>query len=325
MKKTLLLFLVLLGTGWAVKAQQEPQFTMFMFNKQMINPAYAGSREVLSFTGLYRNQWVNMEGAPVTYNFGAHSPMSKSPRVSLGGLVYADKISVFDQYGIYGQYAYRFPVSSSSTLSLGLQAGVENFSARFSDLDPRDPFAGDVVINQDIRGAWLPNFGMGAYLSSDNYYVGFSVPRIIQNRYNRDASPGNVNLARQFRHYFLMAGLIVPLSNVVIMKPNFQGKYVTNPGMNIETPLSMDYNMSFIFLDRFLLGISYRTNVVRNNDSFNAIFEMQITPNLRMGYAYDYTLSELQSYNSGSHEVMIGYDIAKRIKAYTSPRFIKYF
>ena len=316
MRKILLLLIVIVGSGWALRAQQEPHFTMFMFNKQMINPAYAGARDALSFTGLYRNQWVNMDGAPVTYDLGVHSPLNNNPRVSLGGLVYADKISVFDQYGLYGQYAYRFPVSNTSTLSLGLQAGVENFS---------DPFAGDVVINQNIQSAWLPNFGVGAYLSSDLYYLGMSVPRIIQNQYNRDAGTGTTNAARQFRHYFLMGGLILPLSNVVKLKPNFMAKYVTNPGRNIETPLSMDYNLSFIFLDRFLLGASYRTNVIKNHDSFDAIFEMQLTPNMRMGYAYDYTLSELQSYNSGSHEIMLGYDIAKRIKAYTSPRFIKYF
>lgn len=211
-------------------------------------------------------------------------------------------------------------------LSLGLQAGIDNFSGRLTDLNPRDPFSQDVAINSDIENSWLPNFGTGAYLYHERYYVGFSIPRLIQNQFDPSASAGSGDeMARQYRHYFLMGGVVVPISKALKLRPNVMAKYLSNPGKDIQTPLSADFNLSLIIYDRFTVGGSFRSNIVHNHDSFDAIFEAQLTENLRMGYAFDYSLSELQDFNSGTHELLISYEFGNRIKSFTTPRFVKYF
>lgn len=323
MKKAAILISVILLTAFSMTAQQDPHFTMYMFNKQMINPAYAGAREALSISGLYRNQWVGLDGAPKTINAGIHSPVSpdNESRVALGLLVFNDQIGVSNTFGLYGQYAYRLPVSEKTKLSLGIQGGFSTYTGRFSELTARDGISGDGSINEDIISSLLPNLGFGAYLYHDNYYLGFSIPRLMQNKYDPDAIPSNnTDVARQLRHYFLMGGVVLPLSDDVKIRPNLILKYITNPGKNIAVPFDADFNLSVMFFDRVLLGASYRLE-----DSFDAIFEVQITNMLRFGYAYDFTVSALDPYNKGTHEIMIGYDISTAIKAYTTPRFIKYF
>lgn len=323
MKKLTIVLGIFLGLSLVATAQQDPHFTMYMFNKQMINPAYAGSREALSFNALYRNQWVGMNGHPETVNVGAHGPINPDDqsRVALGILAFNDKIGVSNTFGLYAQYAYRIPVSDKTKLSLGLQGGFSTFTGRFSDLHPKDAAPGDPSISEDIKSAFLPNVGFGAYLYHDRYYAGFSIPMLMQNQYDKDAvATGNTDVARQLRHYFLMGGVVIPVSDFMKVRPNVILKYVYNTGKNITVPFDMDANLSFLFFDRFLVGASYRLD-----DSFDAMFEMQVTNMLRIGYAYDFTTSELNKYNDGTHEIMIGYDISSSIKAYTTPRFIKYF
>lgn len=330
MKKLLIIGLLLLP-GLGALAQQSPQFTMYMFNQQMINPGYAGARGALSLSGLYRKQWVGIEGAPETFNVGIHSPGDLNAdfsRAAFGGLIFNDRIGIENQTGVYFQYAYRIPLDDANAkiLSLGLQTGFINYTANFSELNPRDPFNQDNSINKDIRNSFLPQFGFGAYLMHQNYYVGFSVPHLIQNKYDKEAIATNgQEVSRQLRHYFLMGGYVFDLGNNFKLRPQVIGKYVYNEGKNVRSPLSMDYNLSLILMDRFLIGASLRTNIVQNNDAFSVMLESQITRSLRMGYAYDYTLSELQDYNNGSHEIMIGYDFNQAIKAFATPRFIRYF
>lgn len=330
MKKYLIVFLWLMP-GLSTLAQQDPQFTMYMFNQQMINPAYVGARNALSVNGLYRNQWVSMPGAPETFTVGVHTPGDVNAdfsRAAFGAVIFNDRISVFSQTGAYFQYAYRIPLDDQNRtiMSFGLQAGFVNFTANLSDLNPRDGFNSDLSINQDIRNAFLPQFGFGAYLMNSKYYAGFSVPHLIQNRYDRDAIvTNNEDISRQLRHYFLMGGYVFDLGTTLKVRPQVIGKYITNPGRNTGSPLSMDYNVSLIIMDRFLVGTSLRTNIIENSDAFSVILESQVTRNLRIGYAYDYTLSELNPYNDGTHEVMIGYDFSEAMKAIATPRFIRYF
>lgn len=323
MKKTTIVLSIFLGLAFVATAQQDPHFTMYMFNKQMINPAYAGSRESLSLNALYRNQWVSMEGAPKTINVGAHGPVSPDDesRVALGILAFNDQIGVSNTFGLYAQYAYRIPMSENTKLSLGLQGGFSTFTGRWSDLNPRDPHGQDPSIQEDIKSALLPNLGFGAYLYHDRYYVGLSIPHLMQNQYDKDAvASNNSDVARQLRHYFVMGGVVLPVSDFLKLRPNAILKFINNPGKDIAAPFDADLNLSFLFHDRFLVGASYRLD-----DSFGGILEMQVTNMLRIGYAYDFTTSDLNRYHDGTHEIMIGYDISNSIKAYTTPRFIKYF
>lgn len=337
MKKLLIICLLVLP-GITSLAQQDPQFTMYMFNQQMINPAYVGARNALSINGLYRNQWVSMPGAPETFNIGVHTPGDVNAdfsRAAFGAVIFNDRISVFNQTGAYFQYAYRIPLDDQNRtiMSFGLQAGFVNFTANLSELNPRDGFTSDLSINQDIRNAFLPQFGFGAYLMSDKYYAGFSIPHLIQNKYDREAvTTNNQEVARQLRHYFLMGGYVFDLGTNFKLRPQMIAKYVFNSGKNIRSPLSMDYNLSLIVMDRFNIGASFRTNtnalssdLTSRSDAVSIILETQVTKNLRMGYAYDYNLSELSAYNDGTHEIMIGYDFSQAIKAFATPRFIRYF
>lgn len=325
--KKLLLTIVLIVPGLVALAQQDPHFTMYMFNQQMINPAYAGARNALSLNGLYRKQWVSMDGAPETFNVGVHTPGDVNAdfsRAAFGGLIFNDRIGVTNQTGVYFQYAYRVPFDEKGSrfLSMGLQAGFITYTANFSRLNPRDGFPQDGSINQDITNRFLPNVGFGAYLMDARYYLGFSIPHLLQNQYDRNAiiNAATNDVARQLRHYFLMGGYVFDLGTSVKMRPHIIAKYVYNPGKDITVPFDADFNLSLIYNDRFLVGASYRLQ-----DAFSAILEMQVTRNLRMGYAYDYTLSELNNYHNGTHEIMIGYDFSQAIKAFATPRFIRYF
>ena len=320
MKKYLIIAVgMLLSLG--AYAQQDPHFTMYMFNKQVLNPAYVGSKEVTTINALYRNQWVGWgEGKPQTINAGIHSPIDGKTdfkKVALGLFAYNDNIGVSNTLGIYGQYAYRMPLSENVILSLGIQAGVANYRNNLTELNPID--GGDNVLATDIQSSWLPNVGLGAYLYSDKFYVGLSVPRLVQNQLDKDDVPTTGDMvARQYRHYFGMAGYVFPVSDNVKLKPNIMVKHVGSD--ELGTPFDADFNMTAYFYDRVAIGASYRLA-----DAVSGILELQITKSLRAGYAYDYTLSEIGNFNSGSHEIMIGYDFGEKLKAFTTPRFINYF
>ena len=324
MKKYIIIAVGMLLTIGA-SAQQDPHFTMYMFNKQVLNPAYVGSREVTSATALYRNQWAGWgDGKPTTINAGINSPIDGKTdykRVALGIFAFNDNIGVSNTFGLYGQYAYRMPLDddASTILSLGLQAGFVNYRNMLTELNPIDP--GDQLLQEDIVNSFMPNIGMGAYLYSDKFYVGLSIPRLVQNQYDKEEIPtGNDLVAKQYRHFFGMAGYVFTLTDNVKIKPNVMAKYVGLFTSRIDAPFDADFNVTFYFMDRFGIGASYRLE-----DSFDAILEMQITKNLRAGYSYDYTTSEIGGFEKGSHEIMIGYDFGEKIKSFTTPRFIKYF
>jgi type IX secretion system PorP/SprF family membrane protein len=324
MKKAIVILACALITGLSVNAQQLSQYTMFMFNRQMINPAYVGSRDAISITGLFRRQWTGIEGSPTSYNIGVHSPIGLQkdfPRVGLGLLVSSDKIGIERVISVMSQYAYRIPVGEKSVLQLGLQLGFFNYKADFSKLDPRDPIGNDPLINMDVRNLYLPAMGAGAYLYGERYYVGFSTSRATQNAADDLGSNADPNeKPTVYRHYWLMGGMVFPITDVFSLKPNVMAKYVINPGVDVRVPFDADFNLMFEFYKRFQFGISYRLE-----DSFDFILELQATKNLRVGYAYDYTLSGLNQYTKGSHEIMVGLDFGNKIKAYTTPRFIKSF
>jgi type IX secretion system PorP/SprF family membrane protein len=296
-------------------AQQDPHFTMYMFNKQVINPGYIGSRPGLYFQGLYRTQWVGMKGAPKTMNFGAHGIIPDT-KVALGLHVMNDVLGVTSHTGIYGQYAYNVPMRDDVVLSLGLQAGLTRFSAKLLDLNqPVWAYpGGDAILNNNTVSAWLPNLGAGAYMGNEQFYIGISVPHLIDNYYDKSLTgQGLVGEAKQYKHYFAMAGVRLEASDRVDIQPQIITKFVS--GENLKVPFDADFDLGMIFNDMIMFGVAYRLS-----DSFDAYVRAQVTKNLSIGYAYDLTISELNEYTSGSHEILVGWEIGEQIQKVVGPR-----
>jgi type IX secretion system PorP/SprF family membrane protein len=299
-KWTLLSCLALIiSTGYA---QQQAMYTQYMFNGLAINPAYAGSQESLTLTALGREQWIGIDGAPSSQTFSAHSPL-RNDKVALGMLLTHDEIGVTNQYGAYGMYAYRIHFKKG-TLSAGLQAGFNTYKARFSDVLVRQGDDGSFA-SDDVQ-SFLPNFGAGLYYSTQRFYVGFSLPQLLTNPY--PGSDGST--ARQYRHWFLTSGYVFELSPQLKLKPNILVKAVEG------APVEVDINANLLINEVLWVGLSYRSF-----DALSLILEFQIGPQFRVGYAYDYTLTELQPFNTGSHELMVNYRFKKKDKKMLTPRY----
>ena len=299
--------IVLLTFGWGgfsatATAQQQAMYTQYMFNGLALNPAYAGSHDALSLTGLARIQWVGIEGAPNTQTFAAHSPIAD--RSSVGLFLIHDNIGVTNQYGIYSSYAYRIPMGKGA-LSMGLQVGFNNYSINLNQVSTK---LQDQNFSVSDGGGLLPNFGAGLFYSSERFYVGASVPHIRNNELFQD----NVESfnARQFRHYFLTAGYVFDVGPSLKLKPNFLVKAVQG------APVEYDINANLLIKEVLWVGASYRTN-----DAMSFLIEMLLSPQLRLGYAYDYTTTELQEFNTGSHELMLNYRFAFDKSKVLSPRY----
>lgn len=279
-------FLSLYFTGYA---QQDIMFTQYMFNGMAINPAYAGSHDALSLTALYRKQWVNIEGAPSSLTFSAHSPLPKE-RWGVGLLLSNDKIGINNVTNIMASGSYYIPVSEKGKLALGIQLGINSIRSDFSDLTVDDP--NDEYLQVTDVTAMKPNIGAGLYYYTNAAYIGFSAPRLLQNNFENQG----VVARKQQRHYFLTGGHIFTLSPNFKIKPNFMMKVVEG------APIELDLNANVLFIERLWLGLSWRSL-----DSFDAIIQFHVNEQLSIGYAYDFTTTELGNYTSGSHEIMINY------------------
>lgn len=303
---------ILAGLGFGtVKAQQDPMYSQYMFNGLSINPAYAGSRDALSTTFIYRKQWVGLDGAPTTQSFSLHSP-TRNRRNAFGFQMVNDRISYLGQTWLTFSYAYRLPVGEKGMLHLGLQASIYNYRINWSQAELIDP--NDNVAATYGKSLWLPNAGTGAWYYTDKFYVGLSAPHLLVNSLDKNR-PGisilaaNQNIAALRRHGFFTAGYVFDLSPDVKFKPSLLLKYV------YSAPLEMDVNAQFYFFDKLGVGGSYRTG-----DGMVAMINYYFTPQLHAGYAYDYPFTSLRGYTSGSHEIMIGYDFRFGDKSIVSPR-----
>lgn len=299
----LLLVIALLNKSFA---QQDPQYSMYMFNPLSSNPAYAGSRDALSVTLLARKQWVGFDGAPETGSLTLHSPL-KNESIAVGLSVTYDKIGPTKNNMIFADVAYRFQVSPTSKLSFGLKAGVDMYSANFNGLIVNDN--SDILYTTPISNQIMPNAGFGAYWYSPESYVGLTAPRLIQNELRNASLVATGEPAKQNRHYFLMAGHTFRLSSTIDLVPSFVVKAVQ------DAPLSLDLNVNFMFYETLWIGGGYRVG-----DAVVANIMYHFSPKFRAGYAYDYTLSALGNYTSGSHEIMLNYDLDFLGKGFKTPR-----
>ncbi len=313
---------MLLLTLWVgssrVQAQQDKMFSQYMFNMMALNPAYAGSRDVLSMTALYRAQWIGLEGAPQTATFTADMPLNRE-RVGVGIQLYNDRVGKQTETGAYASYAFRFQVGQRSTLSLGLTGGVSAYSNRLTDvvtspgqLGPTDPaFATDI-------NKMLPNFGTGVYISNDRSYLGLSVPRLLRNNLSDYNSPGQ--RSRQVRQAYAMGGFVIGLSPALKLKPSMLVKYAEG------SPLGFDGNVNLWLNDRVAIGTSYRRNQFYTftdltNDAVVGLLELQLSDQFRFGYSYDRTLNNLGKFAPNSHEVMIRYELGFSKNKILTPRY----
>jgi type IX secretion system PorP/SprF family membrane protein len=299
-------------------AQSDQHYTMFMYNKLLYNPAYAGSRDVLSANAVYRDQWTGIKGAPKTINIavdGAVGDYRTFRKIAVGVSINNEQLGVENNTSFKAYYAYRIKLAKS-VLSFGLEAGTDLYTAYYNQLNLFQPT--DPNFTNNIKNAFLPNFGAGVYWSGDNFYAGFSVPNFLQNYYDKEEVKTNDINARQIRAYYLSGGYVYPLNETIKLEPQVLLRYAANATYHL--PASADFNVSAIAYDRLMLGVTYRTD-----KSVEFIAHVQVTSKLNIGYAYDYLASGLNGYNKGTHEIVLGYDFLRDNAKYATPRFIKPF
>ncbi|CAA9202574.1 MULTISPECIES: PorP/SprF family type IX secretion system membrane protein [Flavobacterium] len=298
------LILVLLFCSTASFAQQDAQFTQYMYNTINVNPAYAGSRGVLSIFGLYRTQWVGLDGAPETSSFSVNTPVGNN--VGLGVSLINDKIGPTNENNLSADFSYSIPTSATAKLSFGIKGSANLFKLDPTKLTPEDQ--GDPQF-QDFKNKFTPNIGAGVYWHTDKAYVGLSVPNFIQtNRYDDN----DVAIYKDKINYYFIAGYVFELDRyeTVKFKPAIMTKMVEG------SPLQVDASANFMFNDKFVIGVAYRWSA-----SVSALAGFQITDGLYLGYAYDRETTKLVNYNSGSHEIFLRFEFLNKYGRITSPRF----
>lgn len=336
MKKIILPILFLIGFISTSEAQQDAMFTKYMFNSLVVNPGYAGSHEFMSMRLLYRNQWWGLEGAPVTETFTIHSPYNEN--VGLGMSVINDVIGVHGSTKLNASYAYRLPLKKGK-LSFGLQAGVRNWRLDPEKLKYRDPQSTDAAFSDIKTNQFLPMVGAGAFYYSQYFYAGLSVPDLLTSELKRN---GDVDIskipeiAKFYRHYFFTAGGAIPLDgDMLIFKPSIMLKSVAlfenfssdnDLLTKVGAPNEFDIDLSLLFFQKFWVGAGFRSAFEKftGKSSFDSIdiwTSFYLDNGLRIGAAFDYTLTKIQTYGKGSFELMLGYDFNYDVKAMATPRY----
>lgn len=286
-------------------AQQDPLYTQYMNQLLSINPAYAGAKGVTSATLIVREQWVTWPGNPKTQTLFVHSPLNTE--MGIGGSIVNDKIGIVNNLGVFGDYSYTITYPGEKYLSFGLKAGFSFYNAPLSTLflgnnSPYDPAF------EDIKYKFLPNAGVGVYFSSPKYYIGLSVPKLITNKISTNVETSTV--IKEEMHAFFMGGYVFDVNRILKFKPYFMVRVAPN------APISADITAQFVLVEKLWMGATYRVG-----NSFGLMLQVQISQQLKIGYAYDLTTNELGSYNSGTHEVLINYDFSFGRGRVRSPRY----
>jgi type IX secretion system PorP/SprF family membrane protein len=301
-KLTLLVLLLVVLSAEVASAQQDPQYTQYMYNMNVVNPAYAGSKEGLSITALYRNQWAGFDDAPVTFTFSAHSPISD--KIGLGLSAIKDELGPVSETNVFADFSYTIDVGPSTKLALGIKAGFSFHDVGLVDLSLQDP--GDPFFSQDINNTY-PNIGAGAFLYGDKFYVGLSVPNLLTSVH---LDENGIKYGSETNHFFGTAGYVFQVSDNLKLKPSVMVKTA------FDSPISYDANINALFFEKFELGASYRLD-----DSFSGLVGFQVNPNIRIGYAYDHITSEINTVAGASHEVILTFDLFFKKRTMRSPRY----
>lgn len=314
MKKTFkyllfFLFLFLSGMGWVSIsfAQQNPQYNQYMFNPLIINPAYAGSKEQLSTILLHRSQWVGFDGAPMTQTVSVHAPF-RQRSVGLGLVVINDKIGPTNNLGVLAAYAYRIRVGQGK-LSFGLRSGAYNYAFNWSKIDYKDQ---SELTGLDAKtNHWIPIFDYGMRYNTNNYYVGFTMANINRPIIKVSNTADSLRFNSVLNRFItLTGGYAHVISDNLVFRPSVFVKAIKG-----QRP-SVDANASVLLNRNLWLGLSYRTG-----NTFVVITEYKISSYLSAGYSFDYTTSKLRTFNSGSHEIFVSYELPFKKSKVLSPRF----
>jgi type IX secretion system PorP/SprF family membrane protein len=301
------LIAILTALCTTLKAQQNAMYTQYMFNTLAINPAYAGSRNVTSATALYRNQWTGITGAPKTGTFSIDAPFLNS-KIGIGFQLFTDKLGVTQTTGGVLSAAYRIKMDIG-TLSFGIQGDISQYRSSLTDVPLTSLQSYDPAFSSNVNKI-LFNFGTGAYYNTDKFYVGLSAQDLMPNSLSEENSTGAKLSGKQALHVFLASGYVFPLSEEFKLKPSFLIKGVKG------APIEADLNATFWIKDVIGIGGQYRTSA-----DVGALIEVQANPQIRIGYSYDRSTTQLQNFNSGSHEIMLRYEFGFQSGKILSPRF----
>jgi type IX secretion system PorP/SprF family membrane protein len=305
MKKLYLVALVVIASWVDLHAQQDPHYTQYMYNMNVINPAYAGSKENLSIGLLYRKQWVEIEDAPTTFTLSGHSPVGKN--VGLGLSVISDKIGPVEENNIYGDFSYTLNLGGEHKLAFGIKAGITLHQVGlYSDIYNTLPNPNDPAFSADTNNSYF-NLGSGLFYYTNKYYLAFSVPNMMKSKH---LDFDGREFGSETSHYFLTGGYVFDVSQNIKFKPFFMLKSA------FDAPSSLDVSTNFLFHEKFEAGLTYRLD-----DSFGAMVNYAITPNVKIGYAYDHIVSDLNVTTPSSHEFILLFDLNFPKKVSSSPRF----
>ncbi len=316
------------GLLWASSAlaQQDPMFTNYHFNALAFNPAYAGSNEHLTLNLSHRQQWLGFDGAPVTQTLTAHTPL-KNQRVGVGLALTNDQIGPGGSTDLAASYAYRVQLGASKKLklSLGLQASIANWRGKFSEIIVEH--SDDHSFSQNLS-RWLPNFGAGAYLYGEKFYLGLGCPRLLEHDLRKAKDDTEGIFAKNYRHLYVAGGAAFPVrGDQLVFRPSLlvqsAGFLSDKNGQDIGAPMAANLGAAFLFRQLFWAGTSYRRALSgkSSQDSANLWLAWSLRNGLRFGAAYDITLSKVRTASSNSFEIMLGYEFDVKVKQVTSPRY----
>lgn len=298
---------VLLSLGCAeMHAQQDPQYTHYMYNTINVNPAYAGSRGSLSVFGLHRTQWVGLDGAPTTNSFSVHTPI-KNSNLGVGLGFVNDRLGVIEENTLQVDVSYTIHLNHhGSKLSFGVKGSANMLDVQYSRLNKMNP--NDPLVAVNIDNEFSPNVGAGVYWHNEKTYVGFSMPNFLEN--NRFENGTVYSSMNQRMHYYLIAGHVFELNPMLKFKPATLIKAVEG------APLQVDLSANFLIQDRLTLGAAYRWDA-----AWSALVGFQVTDGLFVGYSYDGETTKLAHYNNGSHEIFLRFELFNKYNRVNSPRF----
>ena len=296
---------VLLFLSTEVQAQQDAQYTQYMYNTVSVNPGYAGSRGHLSLAALHRSQWVGLDGAPKTQTLNIHSPVGYNG-VGMGISIVNDEIGPTSETYLDLDFSYTVKTSDEGKLSFGIKASGHLLDIRFSELNQ---FAPDQTLEQDIDNKFSPNFGAGVYYHTDKFYAGLSVPRFLQTSHFEESS---LSTAKEQMNFYLITGYVFDMNPNLKFKPTILTKMVQG------APLQVDLSANFMLNDKFILGGAYRWDA-----AFSGMFGFYLNESFLIGMAYDREVTELgnAAFNDGSFEIILRYDFIKTKGYVKSPRF----
>lgn len=298
------LSLLTIGFIQTAQAQQDPQFTQYMYNHGNINPAYSGSTDHLSIFGMYRTQWVGLDGAPKTATVSATTPLGDSG-LGMGVHFNNDRIGAMNENTISVDLAYSINLNYNYKLAFGIKGSANLLDVDYTRLHIYNP--SDPISQENINNSFTPNVGAGVFLYSDKAYVGFSVPNLMTTERYDD---NTISTMRQKMHYYLTGGYVFDLSQDVKFKPAVLLKATTG------APLQADVTANFVFLERLTVGAAYRWDA-----AVSGLIGFQATDNIFVGYSYDAETTKLANYNSGSHEIFLRFDLFSKIKRINAPRY----